>query len=105
MELDVEGLAVGHVLLTDSMSQVLFAGLGEVGLEVAGGVEASDDGGGDDLASFDVGGEMHAADEAALFVFFSALGEGLGAVGIDAGEDHRDRPAVHAVAGWVGGTV
>src|SRR6185312_15132546 len=68
-----------------SGSRVLFAGPGQVGLESSGGVEAGDDRGGDDLAGFDVRGKMHSADEAALFVFFGALGKSLGAVGVDAG--------------------
>src|SRR3569833_559143 len=48
--------AVASRCCESSGSRVLFAGLGQVGLESTGGVELGDDGGGDDLAGLDVRG-------------------------------------------------
>ena len=81
-----------------SVRHVFLTSFREVGAKFGGSVEARDNGGGDHLSGFDVCGKVHAADEAALFVLFGAIHEGLGAVGGDAGEDHGDRPAVDAVA-------
>ena len=81
-----------------SVRRVLLASLRDVGAEFGGGVEAGDYSGGDYLAGFDVGWEVHAADEAAFFILLGAIHQGLRALGGDSGEDHGDRPAVDAVA-------